>query len=65
MAAFHFTKEAEDALLELYKLHSQYDDLLKIMASDIPERTFLELLNDRFQRFLSGLGDPCDLRGVE
>lgn len=61
MATFHFTKEAEGALFELYKIHSQYEDLLKLMDSDIPERTFLELLNDRFQRFLLGLGDPCAL----
>lgn len=58
MATFHFTKEAENALFELYAMHSRYDDLLNLMASDIPERSFLELLNEKFLGILQSLGDP-------
>ena len=61
MATWHFTKASEDALYELYAIRSGYDDLLKLMDSSIPERTFLALLNDEFSRLLAGLGDPCSL----
>lgn len=72
MATFHFTpvgsvetlepeKASEDALYELLAIQSAYEDLAKLMDSGIPEWTFLNMLNDRFQNFLSGLGDPASL----
>lgn len=61
MATVHLT---EDALCRLHAIRSDYDDLLALMDCDIPERTFLRLLNDQFSAVLTDLGKSANLSAL-